>query len=248
MDLMNGDAHAVEVLSFTWPSTIRGLGAEIHSCVVSLQCGTVESVHSVTLERSFNCSLFCWSVKFITWKASHHSIFIQHPKKWSPNRRTLRDDKRAAEAHLPFSRIAKGFSGWVALEHKEKYGGLEQLRDADVMQCHANCFPGIGVHGLMTEPPGFALCFPFFWYSPRHLTRFLIFALALARQSIHRCEPQGGSAIAPWASASTSFSPRCNWSTGCGADACHCSTSNFRDSVKICQGLGTGCNPAISSL
>ena len=41
-----------------------------------------------------------------------------------PSRRTLRDDKRAAEAHLPFSRIAKGFSGWVALEHKEKYGGL----------------------------------------------------------------------------------------------------------------------------
>lgn len=84
MDLMNGDAHAVEVLSFTWPSTIRGLGAEIHSCVVSLQCGTVESVHSVTLETSFNCSRFCWSVKFITWKASHHSIFIQHPKKMVP--------------------------------------------------------------------------------------------------------------------------------------------------------------------
>ena len=62
MDLMNGDAHAVEVLSFTWPSTIRGLGAEIHSCVVSLRCGTVESVHSVTLERSFNCSLFCCQV------------------------------------------------------------------------------------------------------------------------------------------------------------------------------------------
>ncbi|CAL1128098.1 unnamed protein product [Cladocopium goreaui] len=39
------------------------------------------------------------------------------------HQRTLRDDKRAAEAHLPFSRIAKGFSGWVALEHKEKYGG-----------------------------------------------------------------------------------------------------------------------------
>ena len=215
----------------------------------------VSWVCDVELWNQYTASLWrdpliaaCFAVKFITWKASHHSIFIQHPKKWSPNRRTLRDDKRAAEAHLPFSRIAKGFSGWVALEHKEKYGGLEQLRDVDVMQCHANCFPAIGVHGLMTEPPGFALCFPFFWYSPRHLTRFLIFALALARQSIHRCEPQGGSAIAPWASASTSFRPRCNGSTGCGADACHCSTSNFRDSVKICQGLGSGCNPAISSL
>ena len=55
MDLMNDDAHAVEVLSFTWPYTIRGLGAEIDSCVVSLQCGSVERrcvfwVHSITLE------------------------------------------------------------------------------------------------------------------------------------------------------------------------------------------------------
>lgn len=40
--------------------------------------------------------------------------------------RTIRDDKRAAEAHLPFSRISSHFSGWVALEHKEKYGGASE--------------------------------------------------------------------------------------------------------------------------
>ena len=48
----------------------------------------------------------------------------KNPSSLTASRRTLRDDKRAAEAHLPFSRIAKGFCGWVALEHKEKYGGL----------------------------------------------------------------------------------------------------------------------------
>ncbi|CAJ1396303.1 unnamed protein product [Effrenium voratum] len=38
------------------------------------------------------------------------------------HQRNIREDKRAAEAHLPFSAV-RSFSGWVALEHKEKYGG-----------------------------------------------------------------------------------------------------------------------------
>ena len=39
------------------------------------------------------------------------------------HQRNIRDDKRAAEAHLPFSSVEKGFKGWVGLEHKDKYGG-----------------------------------------------------------------------------------------------------------------------------
>lgn len=39
------------------------------------------------------------------------------------HQRTFREDKRAAEAHVPFSKVVDGFTGWVALEHKEKYGG-----------------------------------------------------------------------------------------------------------------------------
>ena len=39
------------------------------------------------------------------------------------HQRNVRDDKRAAEAHLPFSGMANGFKGWVSLEHKDKYGG-----------------------------------------------------------------------------------------------------------------------------
>eukprot|EP00439_Symbiodinium_sp_Y106_P058719 s4459_g8.t1 len=39
------------------------------------------------------------------------------------HQRNIRDDKRAAEAHLPFSGMANGFKGWVGLEHKDKYGG-----------------------------------------------------------------------------------------------------------------------------
>ena len=39
------------------------------------------------------------------------------------HQRNIRDDKRAAEAHLPFSGVANGFKGWVGLEHKDKYGG-----------------------------------------------------------------------------------------------------------------------------
>ncbi|CAE7387312.1 MCA1 [Symbiodinium sp. CCMP2456] len=39
------------------------------------------------------------------------------------HQRNIRDDKRAAEAHLPFSGMANGFKGWVSLEHKDKYGG-----------------------------------------------------------------------------------------------------------------------------
>ncbi|OLP96648.1 Metacaspase-1 [Symbiodinium microadriaticum] len=39
------------------------------------------------------------------------------------HQRNVRDDKRAAEAHLPFSGMANRFKGWVSLEHKDKYGG-----------------------------------------------------------------------------------------------------------------------------
>jgi len=39
------------------------------------------------------------------------------------HQRTFSADKRAAEAHVPFAEVAKGFSGWVNLEHKDQFAG-----------------------------------------------------------------------------------------------------------------------------
>eukprot|EP00401_Gymnodinium_catenatum_P043136 CAMPEP_0117585594 /NCGR_PEP_ID=MMETSP0784-20121206/68233_1 /TAXON_ID=39447 /ORGANISM="" /LENGTH=219 /DNA_ID=CAMNT_0005386561 /DNA_START=1 /DNA_END=656 /DNA_ORIENTATION=- len=39
------------------------------------------------------------------------------------HQRMIRQDKRAAEAHIPFQQAAAGFSDWIALEHKSQFGG-----------------------------------------------------------------------------------------------------------------------------
>ncbi|CAE8679817.1 unnamed protein product, partial [Polarella glacialis] len=54
------------------------------------------------------------------------------------HQRMIWEDKRAAEAHIPFSQVSDGFSGWIMLEHKEKYGGklfVQALVQASGSRC-----------------------------------------------------------------------------------------------------------------